>query len=402
MGISIEIAGAVLVCPDGNKSRLESALSYIKNNSITLKAAHTYAVMPGFCDVHVHLRQPGFCYKETIKTGTEAALHGGYTDVCSMPNLKPVPDSVEHILEQVEAIEKDALIRVHPYGSITVEEMGEELSDLEGMAKYAVAFSDDGKGVQSEEMMTEAMKKAKELGMIIAAHCEDNSLLFKGYIHDGLYAKVHSHRGICSESEWKPIERDVRLANEVGVKYHVCHVSTKESVEIIRQAKKNGIDVTCETAPHYLVLTDADLQEDGRFKMNPPLRAEADKNALIEGIIDGTIDMIATDHAPHSAEEKGAGLEKSMMGVVGLETAFPVMYTYLVKSGTLTLEKVCTLMSEAPRARFDLLEKDGEFSLRDLDEEYEINPEDFKTKGRSTPFAGVKVFGKHIATSIVK
>ena len=402
MCISIEFAGAVLVCPDGNESRLESAVSYIENNNITLKAAHTYAVLPGFCDVHVHLRQPGFCYKETIATGTDAALHGGYTDVCSMPNLKPVPDSVEHILEQVEAIEKDSLIRVHPYGSITVEEMGDALSDMEGIAKYAVAFSDDGKGVQSEEMMTEAMKKAKALGMIIAAHCEDNSLLFKGYIHDGEYAAAHGHRGICSESEWKPIERDVRLANETGVKYHICHVSTKESVEIIRNAKKSGIDVTCETAPHYLVLTDADLREDGRFKMNPPLRAEADKKALIEGILDGTIDMIATDHAPHSAEEKGAGLEKSMMGVVGLETAFPVMYTYLVKSGVLTLEKVCELMSKNPRARFDLPEKDGEFSLWDIDEEYEVNPEDFKTKGRSTPFAGVKVFGKHIATSIVK
>jgi len=402
MSLTKKLGDITLICPDGNKSRLESAVSYIKNNNITLKAAHTYAVMPGFCDVHVHLRQPGFCYKETIATGTDAALHGGYTDVCSMPNLKPVPDSVEHILEQVEAIEKDALIRVHPYGSITVEEMGEALSDMEGIARYAVAFSDDGKGVQSQEMMTEAMKKAKALGMIIAAHCEDNSLLFKGYIHDGEYAKAHGHRGICSESEWKPIERDVKLANETGVKYHVCHVSTKESVEIIRNAKKSGIDVTCETAPHYLVLTDADLKEDGRFKMNPPLRAEADKKALIEGILDGTIDMIATDHAPHSAEEKGAGLEKSMMGVVGLETAFPVMYTYLVKSGVLTLEKVCELMSKNPRARFDLPEKDGEFSLWDIDEEYEVNPEDFKTKGRSTPFAGVKVFGKHIATSIVK
>lgn len=402
MSITRKIGEITLISPEGNEARLDEAVKYIQSNNISLKAAHTYAVMPGFCDVHVHLRQPGFCYKETIETGTHAALHGGYTDVCSMPNLKPVPDSVQHILEQVEAIEKDAVIRVHPYGSITVEEMGETLSDMDGMAKYAVAFSDDGKGVQSEDMMVCAMEKAKALGMIIAAHCEDNSLLFKGYIHDGEYAKTHGHRGICSESEWKPIERDVKLADKVGVKYHVCHVSTKESVEIIRQAKKNGIDVTCETAPHYLVLTDADLREDGRFKMNPPLRAEADKNALIEGILDGTIDMIATDHAPHSAEEKGAGLEKSMMGVVGLETAFPVMYTYLVKSGVLTLEKVCELMSEAPRARFDLPEKDGEFSLWDLDEEYEINPEDFKTKGRSTPFAGVKVFGKHIATSIVK
>ncbi len=392
--------GITLVSPDGNESRLDSAVSFIKDNNIVLKAAHTYAVMPGFCDVHVHLRQPGFCYKETIKTGTEAALAGGYTDVCSMPNLKPVPDSKEHILEQVEIIKNDAVIHVHPYGAITVGEMGEELADLEGMAEYAAAFSDDGRGVQSEEMMICAMRKAKELGKVIAAHCEDNSLLFGGYIHDGEYAKTHGHRGICSESEWKPIERDVKLVAETGVKYHVCHVSTKESVEIIRQAKKNGIDVTCETAPHYLVLSDKDLQEDGRFKMNPPLRSEADKLALIEGILDGTIDMIATDHAPHSAEEKGAGLEKSMMGVVGLETAFPIMYTYLVKTGTLTLKKVCEIMSKNPRARFELPEKDGEFSLWDLDEEYEVNPDNFKTKGRSTPFAGVKVFGKHIATFV--
>lgn len=402
MSLTKKFGGITFICPDGCESRLESAVSYIKDNNITLKAAHTYAVLPGFCDVHVHLRQPGFCYKETIATGTDAALHGGYTDVCSMPNLKPVPDSVEHILEQVEAIEKDALIRVHPYGSITVDEMGETLSDMDGMAKYAVAFSDDGKGVQSEEMMTEAMKKAKALDMIIAAHCEDNSLLFKGYIHDGEYAKAHGHRGICSESEWKPIERDVKLASEVGVKYHVCHVSTKESVEIIRNAKKNGIDVTCETAPHYLVLTDADLKEDGRFKMNPPLRSESDRKALIDGILDGTIDMIATDHAPHSAEEKGAGLEKSMMGVVGLETSFPVMYTFLVKKGIITMEKLCGLMSENPRARFGLPEKDGEFSLWDIDEEYEINPDDFKTMGRSTPFKGATVFGKHIATNILK
>ena len=402
MSITKKIGEITLVSPDGNTARLEAAIKYIETNEISLKAAHTYAVMPGFCDVHVHLRQPGFCYKETIETGTEAALHGGYTDVCSMPNLKPVPDSVEHILEQLEIIKKDAKIRVHPYGSITVEEMGEELSDMDGLSKYAVAFSDDGKGVQAEDMMIAAMNKAKELDMIIAAHCEDNSLLFKGYIHDGEYAKAHGHRGICSESEWKPIERDVKLADNVGVKYHVCHVSTKESVDIIRNAKKNGIDVTCETAPHYLVLTDADLQEDARFKMNPPLRSEADKLALIEGILDGTIDMIATDHAPHSAEEKGAGLEKSMMGVVGLETAFPVMYTYLVKTGILTLEKICELMSVAPRARFNLPETDGEFSLWNLDEEYEVNPEEFKTMGRSTPFKGVRLYGKHIATHIVK
>ncbi len=400
MSCKTEVNGITLIAPDGMEKRLSIAADYITNNSISLKTAHTYAVLPGFCDVHVHLRQPGFCYKETIKTGTLSAMAGGYTDVCSMPNLKPVPDSKEHILEQVEIIKNDAVIRVHPYGAITVGELGEELADLEGMAEYAAAFSDDGKGVQSDEMMLDAMQRAKALDKIIAAHCEDNTLLFGGYIHKGEYAEKHGHRGICSESEWKQIERDVALAAKTGVKYHVCHVSTAESVEVIRQAKKNGVDITCETAPHYLVLTDMDLKEEGRFKMNPPLRSERDKLALIEGILDGTVDMIATDHAPHSAEEKSKGLEKSMMGVVGLETAFPVMYTYLVKTGVLSLEKVCKLMSRNPRERFGLPEGENEFVIWDLDEEYTVNPEEFATMGRSTPFAGVKVFGKHIITVI--
>lgn len=400
MTCKAEISGATLFAPDGNSDRLKAAVDYIKNNNITLKTAHSYAVLPGFCDVHVHFRQPGFSYKETISSGSASAKKGGYTDVCTMPNLNPVPDSVEHIKEQIEIIEKDALIRVHPYGAITVGELGKDLADLEGLSEYAVAFTDDGRGVQSEDMMCEAMNKAKKLSKIIAAHCEDNSLLEGGYIHKGEYAATHGHKGICSESEWMQIERDIKLAAKTGVKYHVCHISTAESVEIIRKAKKDGVDITCETGPHYLVLSDADLQEDGRFKMNPPLRSQEDKEALIGGIIDGTIDMIATDHAPHSAEEKSRGLEKSMMGVVGLETAFPVLYTKLVKERIITLEKLCELMSKNPRERFGLCEKQGEFSLWDLDEEYIINPDDFVTLGRSTPFEGMSVFGKNIATVI--
>ena len=354
-------------------------------------------VFPAFCDVHVHLREPGFFYKETIKSGTAAAARGGYTDVFSMPNLNPVPDSVENMRQQLDIIEKDACIRVHPYAAITVGQKGEELADIDGLAPISAAFSDDGRGVQSAEMMKAAMLKAKEHDMIIAAHCEDNSLLFGGYIHAGEYAKTHGHKGICSESEWGPIKRDIELLNETGCKYHVCHVSTKESVELIRKAKAEGVDITCETGPHYLVLDDSDLQEDARFKMNPPLRSKEDRLALIEGIKDGTIDMIATDHAPHSAEEKGRGLEKSLMGVVGLETAFPVMYTKLVKTGVITLEKLVELMAINPRKRFGLPETD-DICVFDLNEEYEIDPEEFLTKGRSTPFKGDKVYGRCLLT----
>ena len=354
-------------------------------------------VFPAFCDVHVHLREPGFFYKETIKSGTAAAARGGYTDVFSMPNLNPVPDSVENMRQQLDIIEKDACIRVHPYAAITVGQKGEELADIDGLAPISAAFSDDGRGVQSAEMMKAAMLKAKEHDMIIAAHCEDNSLLFGGYIHAGEYAKAHGHKGICSESEWGPIKRDIELLKETGCKYHVCHVSTKESVELIRKAKAEGVDITCETGPHYLVLDDSDLQEDARFKMNPPLRSKEDRLALIEGIKDGTIDMIATDHAPHSAEEKGRGLEKSLMGVVGLETAFPVMYTKLVKTGVITLEKLVELMAINPRKRFGLPETD-DICVFDLNEEYEIDPEEFLTKGRSTPFEGDKVYGRCLLT----
>lgn len=354
-------------------------------------------IFPAFCDVHVHFREPGFSYKETIRTGSLAAARGGYTDVCTMPNLNPVPDSVENIKKQIEIIEKDAAVRVHPYAAITVGEKGEMLTDMKALSPYCIAFSDDGKGVQSEAMMRDAMLKAKALGKIIAAHCEDNSLLCGGYIHKGEYARLHGHKGICAESEWKPIERDLRLAKETGCKYHVCHISCKESVELIRNAKANGVDVTCETAPHYLIFNDMDLKESGNFKMNPPIRSEEDRQALIEGIRDGTIDMIATDHAPHSSEEKSRGLQNSLMGVVGLETAFPVMYTYLVKKGIITLEKLIELMAINPRRRFGLQSTD-DICVYDLQSEYKIDPGEFKSKGKSTPFDGMTVSGKNLLT----
>ncbi|MBQ8762613.1 MAG: dihydroorotase [Clostridia bacterium] len=360
-------------------------------------------VFPGFIDVHVHLREPGFSYKETIETGSKACARGGYTTVCSMPNLNPVPDSKENLNVQLELINNDAVITVKPYGSITVGQNGQALSDMEAMTDDVCAFSDDGKGVQSDEMMRAAMIKAKSLGKMIVAHCEDNSLLEGGYIHKGKYAEEHGHKGICSESEWKPIERDLKLAKETGCAYHVCHISTKESVELIRKAKAEGVDVTCETAPHYLILSDKDLQEHGRFKMNPPLRDESDRLALIEGICDGTIDMIATDHAPHSAEEKGRGLEKSAMGIVGIETAFPLLYTYLVKENIITLDKLIELMSINPAKRFGFnssLENGmpADFTVFDLSKKYKINPDDFISKGRATPFEGYEVYGECLMT----
>jgi len=350
-------------------------------------------IFPGFADVHVHLREPGFSYKETVKSGTAAGARGGYTALCAMPNLNPTPDSLPHLREQLDIIARDASIAVLPYGTITVGERGEALADLVGIAPHVCAFSDDGRGVQDAARMREAMTVAKSLGKILAAHCEDNSLLFGGYIHKGRYAEAHGHRGICSESEWKPIERDLKLAAEVGCAYHVCHISTKESVALIREAKKSGVDVTCETGPHYLTLCEDDLQEHGRFKMNPPLRSCADRDALLEGLLDGTIDMIATDHAPHSAEEKGRGLEKSAMGVVGLETAFAVLYTDLVKTGILPLERLVTLMSEAPRTRFGI-ESDVGFTVFDLDTPYTVDPAAFLSMGKATPFEGKTVCGK--------
>lgn len=358
-----------------------------------------YAVFPGFCDVHVHFREPGFSYKETILSGSNAAAHGGFTAVLTMPNLNPVPDCFEALNEQLEIIKRDAAVNVYPYASITVGERGEELSDMDSLSSDAVAFSDDGKGVQSEELMTRAMEKAKALNKIIVAHCEDNSLLFGGYIHDSVYAKAHSHKGICSESEWKPIERDLRLAKKTGCKYHVCHISTKESVELIRKAKAEGVDVTCETAPHYLVLDENDLKEDGRFKMNPPLRSSEDRQALTEGIKDGTIDMIATDHAPHSAEEKSKGLEKSAFGIVGLETSFSVCYTHLVKTGIISLEKLIELMAINPRKRFNI-PFGNEFTVWNLETEKTVNPDKFLSKGRATPFEGEKLFGECVMTFI--
>ncbi|MBD5118261.1 MAG: dihydroorotase [Clostridiales bacterium] len=356
-----------------------------------------YMVFPGFCDVHVHFRQPGYFYKETIETGSRAAVQGGYTAVCTMPNLNPVPDSPETLRPQLDAIRTEAVIPVYPYGAITRGERGEELADLDGLASRVCAFSDDGRGVQSGEMMRRAMTRARALGKIVAAHCEDNSLLNGGYIHDGVYARAHGHRGISSESEYRQIERDLKLAAETGCKYHVCHISTKESVALIRKAKAAGVDVTCETGPHYLVLCDEDLQEDGRFKMNPPLRGREDREALIAGLLDGTIDMIATDHAPHSAEEKSGGLENSLMGVVGLETAFPVLYTHLVKPGILTVERLGQLLSDNPRRRFGL-EGDPGYAVFEVGTPYVVDPGEFASKGRSTPFAGAEVYGQWVLT----
>lgn len=373
------------------------AEKFLADGGLSPVISKKYIIVPGLCDVHVHFREPGFSYKETIASGSAAAAHGGYTAVCTMPNLDPVPDSAEHLQVQLDAIKRGAAIKVLPYGAITVGEKGEKLADMEAMSDKVCAFSDDGKGVQNDEMMKEAMTAAKRLGKIIAAHCEDNSLLFGGYIHDGEYARMHGHRGISSESEYRQIERDLRLAEETGCAYHVCHISTKESVELIRQAKAHGVNVTCETAPHYLVLCDEDMREDGCFKMNPPLRSREDKKALIEGIKDGTIDMIATDHAPHSAEEKGRGLEKSLMGVVGLETAFPVLYTELVMKNIITLDRLVELMSFKPKERFGI-DTNNDFAVFDISEAYKIDPEDFLSMGRATPFAGREVFGRCLLT----
>lgn len=388
-----------------NKQKIEFKSNFVKDTfSVEAVSAEgvicdlsKYTVFPGFCDVHVHFREPGFSYKETIKTGSMAAAKGGFTSVCTMPNLNPVPDSSEHLKEQTDIIKRDAVIEVLPYGAITKGEKGESLSDMEALAKDVIAFSDDGRGVQSEEMMHEAMLEAKRLGKIIVAHCEVNELLKGGYIHDGEYAKANGHRGICSESEWKQIERDIALAKETGCAYHVCHISTKESVELIRKAKADGVDITCETAPHYLVMDESDLCEEGRFKMNPPLRGKADKEALIEGIKDGTIDMIATDHAPHSEEEKSRGLEKSPFGISGIETCFPVVYTKLVKTGVISLEKAVELLAINPRKRFKI-ELKNDFSVWDLDKTEKVDPEKFISMGKSTPFKGWELFGKCLMT----
>ena len=356
-----------------------------------------YVVLPGFCDVHVHFREPGFSYKDSIFTGSLAAAHGGYTAVCTMPNLNPVPDTPAHLKEQTDLIKQDGLIHIYPYGSITMEQKGEKLSEMKAMAGHVIAFSDDGRGVQNDQLMRSAMKQAKQLNKMIVAHCEVNDLLNGGYIHDGDYARDNHHRGICSESEWKQIERDLALVKETGCAYHVCHISTKESVELIRNAKKAGLNVTCETAPHYLLMDDSWLQEEGKYKMNPPLRDKSDREALIAGIQDGTIDMIATDHAPHSAEEKSKGLDGSAFGIVGLETAFPLLYTYLVKENVITLEQLLKLLVTNPRKRFRI-PMTTDFSIWDLRQSYIIEPENFQSMGKATPFEGWRVNGICMAT----
>ena len=388
---------AKLIAPMQDASFCRGVVASVLSDDLAVFNSSKYAVFPGFCDVHVHFREPGFSYKETMVSGSRASARGGYTAVCTMPNLNPVPDSVENLRQQLDLIEQGACIHVYPYGAITVGEKGEVLADLNGMAANVIGFSDDGRGVQSDDMMRKAMQQAKELGKMIVAHCEVNELLRGGYIHDGDYARQHGHRGICSESEWAQIARDLQLVKETGVKYHVCHISTKESVDIIRKAKAAGIDVTCETGPHYLVMDDSMLREEGRFKMNPPLRSKEDRDALVQGIIDGTIDMIATDHAPHSAEEKSRGLEKSAFGVVGIETAFPICYTYLVKTGIITMEKLMELLVTNPRKRFDI-PLGNDFSIWDLEEEYAIDPADFLSLGKATPFEGWPVNGKCLAT----
>ena len=384
------------------KIKLDAAAavsSFAKGDEAVFSAYNSpeYTVFPGFCDVHVHFREPGFSYKETISSGCAAAAHGGYTAVCTMPNLSPVPDSPENLERELEIIRRDASIRVYPYASITRGENGEELSEMAALSREAIAFSDDGKGVQSESVMRSAMETAKRLHKLIVAHCEDNSLLNGGYVHDGSYAAAHGHRGICSESEWGQIRRDLRLAKETRCAYHVCHISTKESVDLIRRAKKEGVDVTCETAPHYLLLDDTMLQEDGRFKMNPPLRSPRDREALVEGLLDGTVDMIATDHAPHSAEEKSRGLVKSAFGITGLECAFQLLYTGLVRSGILSLESLIDKLSAVPRSRFGI-PMENDFTIWKLDEMCVVDPSEFLSKGKATPFEGQTVFGKCVLT----
>ena len=362
-----------------------------------LAMSPSYTILPGFCDVHVHLREPGFAYKETIASGTLAAAHGGYTAVCAMPNLNPVADSPEHLKEEQDIIDRDARVHVYPYAAISIEQKGEFLADLESMAGDCIAFSDDGHGVQSGEKMREAMQRAKSLGKIITAHCEDNSLLYGGYIHDGVYAKEHGHKGICSESEWRQIERDLKLADETGCAYHVCHISCKESVSLIRDAKKSGVDVSCETAPHYLLLDDSMIAEDGKWKMNPPIRAASDREALLEGIEDGTIDCVATDHAPHAKEEKSKGLAGSAFGVVGLEFAFPLLYTHLVTRSIITMERLEALLVYNPRRRFGI-PLGNDYSVWDLTEEWQIGEGELLSMGKSTPFDGWRVMGRNYLT----
>ena len=366
----------------------------LPREDVSVIELHDRLIVPGFVDVHVHLREPGFSYKETVFSGTAAAAAGGYTAVCAMPNLKPVPDSLDHLQAQLDLIRKNANVHVYPYGAITCGEQGQALSDMAAMAPYVAGFSDDGKGVQNPDRMREAMKRAKALGKLIVAHCEDNSLLNGGYIHAGAYAKAHGHRGICSESEWRPIQRDLELVRETGCRYHVCHISTKETVALIRAAKAEGLPVTCETGPHYLVMCDEELLDEGRFKMNPPIRSAEDRDALVAGLLDGTVDCIATDHAPHSAEEKAKGLRGSLNGIVGLETAFPILYTNLVETGIVPLTTILNALCVNPRKIFGLpggsLEEGqpADLTVLDLNRPHVIDSSTFRSLGRATPFDG--------------
>lgn len=360
-------------------------------------------VIPGLVDVHVHLREPGFSYKETIADGTRAAAHGGFTTVCTMPNLKPAPDSPETLAAQTDIIRRDACVEVRPYATITRGRLGSELTDYEALAPYVAGFSDDGSGVQSEEVMRRAMTGIAATGKVLAAHCEVEELLNGGYIHDGEYARRHGHRGISSESEWREVERDIRLSRETGCRLHICHVSTAESVELVRRAKAEGLSVTCETGAHYLAFCDEDLQEAGRFKMNPPLRSAADRGALLRGIADGTIDCIASDHAPHSAEEKARGLEKSAMGVTGIELSLPAVYTHCVRTGLISFARMIELMADAPRRIFGI--EGGlrpgdraDVTIVDFDRDFTVDPALFLSRGKATPFEGTRLFGKVMAT----
>jgi dihydroorotase len=382
---------------DGRIERIAPEIE--PNNGDKIVDCSSLIITAGLVDLHVHLREPGFSAKETIATGTAAAAHGGFTTVCAMPNLNPAPDSMDNLQQQLDIIERDAKVKVLPYATITRNRYGRELVDFESMASKVAGFSDDGSGVQSEDMMRQAMEAALKSGSIIAAHCEVDALLKKGYIHDGEYAAKNGHRGICSESEWAQIERDIKLAEEIGCRYHVCHISTKESVALIRDAKARGVKITCETGPHYLTMCDMDLQEEGRFKMNPPIRSAADRDALVEGLKDGTVDVVATDHAPHTADEKSRGLEFSAMGVVGLETSFAVIYTKLVREGVISLEKAIDVLAEAPRRIFSLGGglKEGEaadIAIFDLNAEYDVDPTTFHSMGRSTPFEGWHLWGE--------
>ena len=396
--------GSVLGCKsediaiiDGRIAERSEHIEATANDTII--DAKGLVVAPAFVDVHVHLREPGFGYKERIATGTMAAARGGYTTVCSMPNLNPVPDSVDNLKAQQDIIDRDAKIEVLPYAAITIGRKGEELVDIASLKGKVCAFSDDGSGVQVDGMMERAMTEAVKYDQLIAAHCEVEELLQGGYIHDGEYAKLNGHKGICSESEWAQVKRDIEIAEKVGCRYHVCHISTKETVALVREAKARGVKVTCETGPHYLIFTDMDLEEDARWKMNPPLRSAEDRAALIEGIKDGTIDMIATDHAPHSSEEKSKGLSGSNMGVVGLETAFAVMYTHLVKTGEITMEKLLELMCYNPRKRFGI-ELGESYTVFDLGKKFKVDPDKFLSMGKSTPFEDFKVYGMCLLTSV--